>query len=286
MTRKIATRASRLEKKARIRTTRAGTAAITRRSRPGNKRTTARVCTFDRPGYLWSEPGPAPRDAASNVRELHTLLAAAGETGPYLLVGHSLGGLHATLYAATWPDEIAGLVLVEAPTSEMMRSAEYQATVPSMLGFYQTMRFLAGSGLLRVLGPLGGSGAIPETVAGLPEAVHEPYLMPLMDPAFYATAIAEVKAIQSSADQVAAALEGEHPLGDMPVIVLTAGQVNTGSPMDSGRAPAPDSQISAQAALAQLSTAGEQRLVSESGHWMHLDAPEAIAAAIEELLLP
>jgi len=44
---------------------------------------TTRVCTFDRPGYLWSEPGPASRDAASNVRELHTLLAAAGETGPY-----------------------------------------------------------------------------------------------------------------------------------------------------------------------------------------------------------
>jgi len=49
----------------------------------------------------------------------------------------------------------------------------------------------------------------------------------------------------------------------MPVIVLTAGQVNTGSPMESGRAPVPDSQISAQAALAQLSTVGEQRLVSE-----------------------
>jgi pimeloyl-ACP methyl ester carboxylesterase len=60
------------------------------------------VCTYDRAGYGWSETVPSPRDAATIVAELHTLLQTAGEPGPYILVGHSLGGFHARLYAAQY----------------------------------------------------------------------------------------------------------------------------------------------------------------------------------------
>lgn len=59
-----------------------------------------RVCTFDRAGYGWSDAGPSPRDGAAAVADLHALLQAAGESGLYVLVGHSLGGTHARLYAA------------------------------------------------------------------------------------------------------------------------------------------------------------------------------------------
>ena len=74
----------------------------------------SRVCAYDRAGILWSAPGPRPRDAHQVVEELHTLLASAGEAQPFVLVGHSLGGLFARVYAARHGDEVAGLVFVDA----------------------------------------------------------------------------------------------------------------------------------------------------------------------------
>jgi len=73
-----------------------------------------RVCTYDRAGYGWSDPGPSPRTAERAVGELRELLARAGERPPYLLVGHSLGGFHARYMAARHPHEVAALVLVES----------------------------------------------------------------------------------------------------------------------------------------------------------------------------
>ena len=81
----------------------------------------ARVCTYDRPGTTLnpgevsrSDAAPMPRTATNVVRDLHMLLRAAGVPGPYVLVGHSFGGLLVRLYAATYPDEVSGLVLVDA----------------------------------------------------------------------------------------------------------------------------------------------------------------------------
>ncbi|MCK8672641.1 alpha/beta hydrolase [Rhodococcus sp. HM1] len=103
--------------------------------------TSTRVCSYDRPGSLVTttvrdgevvdaeEPSPGrsdevpmPRDPAEVVAELHDLLTAAGETGPYVLVGHSLGGPLQALYAATYPSEVAGIVLVDAPMPELRDS--------------------------------------------------------------------------------------------------------------------------------------------------------------------
>ena len=75
---------------------------------------TTRVCAYDRAGLGWSDSGPMPRDAVQQAAELHTLLANAGVTGPYVLVGHSLGGLSVRMFADRYPDEVAGMVLVEA----------------------------------------------------------------------------------------------------------------------------------------------------------------------------
>jgi len=73
-----------------------------------------RVCSYDRAGHGWSDPGPEPRDVAQHARELHTLLSKAGVAGPYVLVGHSLGGLYVRTFAAQYPGEVAGMVLVES----------------------------------------------------------------------------------------------------------------------------------------------------------------------------
>ena len=72
-----------------------------------------RVCAYDRAGHGWSDPGPEPRDARQHALELHALLQNADVAGPYVLVGHSLGGLFVRMYAALYPAEVAGMVLLE-----------------------------------------------------------------------------------------------------------------------------------------------------------------------------
>ena len=74
-----------------------------------------RVCAYDRAGYGQSEPGPMPRDSQRAADELHLLLANSGEDGPFLLVGHSLGALNMQVYAHSYPEEVAGLVLLDPP---------------------------------------------------------------------------------------------------------------------------------------------------------------------------
>jgi pimeloyl-ACP methyl ester carboxylesterase len=77
----------------------------------------ARVCSYARAGLAWSEPGPLPRTMRQNAYELHTMLRAASVKAPYVLVGHSIGGLIARVYAEQYPEEVAGMVLVD-PTNE------------------------------------------------------------------------------------------------------------------------------------------------------------------------
>jgi pimeloyl-ACP methyl ester carboxylesterase len=74
----------------------------------------ARICSYDRPGYGWSDPSDTPRDAETVGRELDALLKSAGEKGPFIVVGHSLGGAYARMFAAQQRDNVVGLVLVDA----------------------------------------------------------------------------------------------------------------------------------------------------------------------------
>jgi len=74
----------------------------------------APVVAYDRAGLGFSDPGPMPRDGRRLVEELHALLRASGHAPPYIFVGHSYGGLLARLFADRWPDEIAGVVLVDS----------------------------------------------------------------------------------------------------------------------------------------------------------------------------
>ena len=89
---------------------------------------TTRVCAYDRAGTGWSEPGPGPGDPQQIAGELHTLLGNAGIDGPYVLVGHSFGGLYVRMYAELYPNEVEGMVLVDSSHPEQSkRSAEAQA---------------------------------------------------------------------------------------------------------------------------------------------------------------
>ena len=86
------------------------------------------VCSYDRAGYGWSDSGPLPRTDGRIVTELHTLLTRAGIPGPYVLVGHSSGGLIMRLYAYTYPQQVAGLVLVDSSHEDQDRYPELRVS--------------------------------------------------------------------------------------------------------------------------------------------------------------
>jgi pimeloyl-ACP methyl ester carboxylesterase len=79
-----------------------------------------RVCSYDRAGHGWSEPRKGSRDAETIVRELHSLLDKAGVKGPFVLAGHSAGGLYVREYAREFPAEVAGVVLIESSSPQQL----------------------------------------------------------------------------------------------------------------------------------------------------------------------
>jgi pimeloyl-ACP methyl ester carboxylesterase len=81
---------------------------------------TARVCAYDRAGQGWSDDVDHPQDGVAAAADLHALLAAAGEHGPYVLVGHSIGGPYAMTYAAQYPEDVAGMVLLDSSSPKQI----------------------------------------------------------------------------------------------------------------------------------------------------------------------
>jgi pimeloyl-ACP methyl ester carboxylesterase len=110
-----------------------------------------RVCAYDRAGMGWSERGPEPRDARQISSELHTLLKGAGTKGPYVVVGHSYGGLYARMYAARYSGEVAGVVLVDSSHPEQFtRSPEGRAMYEQANRLGAVIPFLTWLGVIRL----------------------------------------------------------------------------------------------------------------------------------------
>lgn len=99
---------------------------------------TTRVCVYDRAGRGWSDPAPEAPTGLSVVTDLHTLLERHGEHGPYVLAGHSTGGVYVQAFAATYPDEVAGLALIDAQPGEAL------TRLPTYAAFYAGYRKASG----------------------------------------------------------------------------------------------------------------------------------------------
>lgn len=106
----------------------------------------AQVCTYDRAGYGWSDSGPRPRTTQRVVEELRTLLANAGLRPPFVLLGHSWGGLNMRYFASQHPDEVAGLILMDALNTK----AEMDGSAPLL---YTLMNHAACLGPQRLVFP-------------------------------------------------------------------------------------------------------------------------------------
>ena len=108
-----------------------------------------RSLAYDRAGLGFSDPGPTPRDGRAVVADLQALLAAAGEEGPFVLAGHSMGGLFVRLFALSHPDQVLGLVLVDAVTPEAMDTPAFANAVHAYRGAMRLVGFSARFGYMR-----------------------------------------------------------------------------------------------------------------------------------------
>lgn len=240
--------------------------------------TFARVCTYDRAGYGWSEPSPYPRTSGNMVRELHALLVNAQIAAPYVLVGHSLGGAIVRLYANDYPDEVVGMVLVDSVHEEQLaRIPALHKAVGQLLGLFRTLAPLGSFGALA----LAPAESLPDP--GLPAEALAQYRAIMVTTGYFETAIAEVEAYEENL--TALRVGSMVPLGSMPLVVLSRGRWD---PIP-GLSEAENQQAwqtwqAMQSELVALSTNAKQITAERSGHNIHLQQPELVIDAIRQVM--
>jgi pimeloyl-ACP methyl ester carboxylesterase len=243
----------------------------------------ARVCSYDRAGYGWSDSGPEPRSSLRIARELKELLQAAGEKGPYVLVGHSMGGYDVRVYTGQYANDVAGIVLVDASHEDQdVRAPE------SIRKWSQDDRKHSSWKKLKYFiqlhlgwARLTADGDAP---AFWPKAFRQEEEF-LTLPTKHQFAVIDEDQVFSTLS--AAQVRGAGNLGDRPLIVLTATRQDDIAP----EIPPKDAEAEEdlwvhqlQPALARLSTHGKQ-VVVDSSHEMPTEHPEVVISAIHEVWL-
>jgi len=255
--------------------------------------TLSRVCSYDRAGFGWSDAGPKPRSAGRIADELRTLLDRARVPPPYLLVGHSFGGLVALIFASKFRSETAGMVLVDpahaedwvkpAPKEQVLidrgvRLCRYGA-VTARVGLARAVAALVGLGqltLARGLVKVVSRGRLSRQDEAIlaPAWKLPPEVRPMLAqfwtrPQFFEALGSQIESICVSAAEVLdATAQG---FGDLPLVTISS--TNPG-----------DYRLRQQDKLAALSTRGRHIMASNSGHWIPLDQPEAVIEAVKEVL--
>ncbi len=236
-----------------------------------------RVCAYDRAGYGWSEAGPNPRTAGNEVEELHRLLVNANIQGPYVLVGHSLGGMLVRMVAHNYPDEVMGMVLVDSMHEEQaIRSPKSVQAIQKMNEQSRLFAYLSSSGIMALA---------PQNVPnpGLPEDAYAQYQAITATTKSIETFLAESDAIEESSTEARALhMTG---FGDMPLIVLSAGHGDSiPSFTDAENQQLRELLQTEQSELVALSSEGKQIIAEQSGHYIHHEQPDLVIDAIREML--
>ncbi len=250
----------------------------------------ARVVSYDRAGLGWSDASPRPRTPPHIAEELKTLLDRAGVPRPLVLVGHSFGGYCVRTYAQKFPDEVAGMVLVDSvhpaewehitpQQRRMIRGAVLFSRIGGFLARVGFVRFVlarlergatsAPKAAARAFGPSAEKflGRIVGEVRKLPPEAVPLVRMLWCQPRCFQSVARYISSLSASA-AVVASLGG---LVAMPLAVL------------SGSHPS-EPRAREQEDLARLSSNSKHVIASESAHWIHLDEPELVVQAIREVV--
>jgi pimeloyl-ACP methyl ester carboxylesterase len=245
----------------------------------------ARVCSYDRSGSGWSDLGPFPHTARQVAFELRALLEAAGESSPYIMVGHSFGGRYVRVFASANPGSVRGMVLVDAGHEDNTLFVNGKA---QRLWESATQQPIPEP---RLAPPLRTSDLPPEVQRQLEAAARQ--ANPQIDRPPYSklpgearearrrtwsqvTHFAANNSTYEGDEALAARAERQRtpqPLGDMPLVVVTRGQAIANAEREAER-------VALQADLVTLSRRGAQVVAANSGHHIHIDEPAVVADAI------
>lgn len=239
----------------------------------------ARVITYDRAGYGWSDESPLPRTAENIVEELHTMLKHAGAQGPYILVGHSFGGLIMQLFASKYSNEAAGVILVDSVHENAMN------VIPQIFINFKRWTFarLVWSyvGIMRLIYDCTCIFR-PQT-----EACTDTDAALKITPTYYSTLFKELDSMKISSDQVKASAQS---LGSIPLIVLTSRKqvIPEKGPCGSySRQQATEIHqhwLAMQADFLNKSSDSKQVIAEQSGHNIPGDQPQIIVQAVFDML--
>jgi pimeloyl-ACP methyl ester carboxylesterase len=252
-----------------------------------------RACAYDRAGMGWSDAGPLPRTAARLATELRELLRAGEIPPPYILVGHSFGGLVMRLFACRHPADTAGLILLEpahpeqwAEPSETDRQLIERGTrlcrhgvVAARLGVARLVSGLVALGALAparalvALASRGGLGREDEGILApvwkLPPEARRTLGHVWTEPKFFEALGSQIESICESATAVRSAARAGH--GDVPLVTISS-------------AGASERRLRLDAGLARLSSRGRHVLSSASSHWIPLDDPAIVIETVREMV--
>ena len=223
-----------------------------------------RVCVYDRAGRGWSEPADTPQDGLQIASDLHTLLQRGGVPGPYVLAGHSFGGLYVLAFAARYPDEVAGMALLD---STAPATTPKQAAASGDSGSYDVLSRVsalastsARLGLTRLYSKLEGGSLPPRSRdEARARSVTASSLRSVID-----------EYVQASASVQQAALLTD--FADKPLVVLTAGSGNDAA------------WLAKQNHLASLSTNSVHRVIDGATHEALIAEQDGAAASTQAIL--
>ena len=261
----------------------------------------ARACTYDRAGLGYSDSDPGPRTPFAIADDLHKLVRAAELARPLVLVGHSLGGFNVKLYAALYPDDVAGLVLIDP--SEERDSDRTRDFITKGWGAgiaarseLSGQRFLAAL-IARYKGCAEAAEKAPLNAASIQYRRCTDAVRPALGPVIAAERAvlqrmakyqrAQASEIASSvygdarADRAYASLFRPGVFGARPLIVLTSPKEGGADPVDAADAAAGD-RLHDETAL--LSSSGRREVVADTGHNIQIDRPDAVIDAVNRVV--
>ena len=249
------------------------------------------ACWYDQAGHGWSDPGPKPADQRCGGQCLHALLRAAAVPPPYVLVGASGDGFPVRVFAARHLNDVAGIVLVDAAHEdqygrEPRSSLGWANRLPTFIrSAVHTVAPIAGEiGLIRLmLRPTRSAITRRQPPEGMtPDEAHYLFLLSRL-PRSFVTEADGGRHWKASADEA----RNAGALGDVPLIVLTAGKfVTPPNPGDAAEARAFHQTWvnELQPKLARLSSRGRQIIIENSGHGIQFEAPDVLIGAIREIV--